>query len=63
MIVPAILGQEVAELVLRIFSGEEADQIPIASGTSALVFDWRQLQRWELPKTSCRTGVRYASAS
>jgi signal transduction histidine kinase len=55
---PAMLGEEAAEIVLRIFNGEAASQIPItASDAIAPMFDGRQLKRWgistaQLPSSS-----------
>jgi signal transduction histidine kinase len=48
---PAMLGEEAAEIVLRIFNGEATSQIPIAaSGAITPMFDWRQLKRWGISK-------------
>jgi len=42
-------GEEGARLVQRLFEGEVAARIPItASDATRLVFDWRQLQRWDV---------------
>jgi len=41
-------GIEVAQLVRRILNGTRASDIPVDSAPSALMFDWRQLQRWGL---------------
>lgn len=41
-------GIEVAALVRRILNGTPARDIPVDSAPSVLMFDWRQLQRWEI---------------
>jgi signal transduction histidine kinase len=42
-------GQEAARLVLRILDGESASAIPVAVGPFIKpVFDWRELQRWNV---------------
>ena len=49
VVIPALLGEEAARLVLQIFNGESAEQIPITiSDAMRPVFDWRQLKRWGL---------------
>ncbi|MGH7487633.1 MAG: ATP-binding protein, partial [bacterium] len=57
VVVPALMGQEAAMLVLRIFAGEYASQIPITpSEAHGLVFDWRQLQRWGIGEAQLPAG-------
>ncbi len=47
VVLPARVGEEAAELVLRVFNGEDVSQIPIGNSDALRpVFDWRQLQRW-----------------
>ena len=49
VVIPALLGEEAARLVLQIFNGESAAKIPITiSDAMRPVFDWRQLKRWGL---------------
>ncbi|HEY2529740.1 MAG TPA: sensor histidine kinase [Xanthobacteraceae bacterium] len=44
---PALIGQTVARLALRILNGESAASIPVAPGDVVRpMFDWRQMQRW-----------------
>jgi signal transduction histidine kinase len=46
---PTLIGEEAAQLVARIFNGEAASEIPIVVSESIRpVFDWRQLQRWQI---------------
>jgi signal transduction histidine kinase len=54
---PALLGEEAAQLVLRIFGGEAASQIPIeASDAMRPVFDWRELSRWGVSEAGLPPG-------
>jgi signal transduction histidine kinase len=54
---PAMLGEEAAEIVLRIFNGEAASQIPIAASDAITpMFDWRQLKRWGISKAQLPSG-------
>jgi signal transduction histidine kinase len=44
-------GAKVAEIALRILRGERAEDIPLVNfDGNAYVFDWRQLQRWNIPE-------------
>ena len=45
-------GIEVAGLVRRILNGTRAQDIPVDSAPSVLMFDWRQLQRWGVSEKS-----------
>jgi signal transduction histidine kinase len=45
-------GLEVAEVVRRILNGTRAQDIPVDSAASILMFDWRQLQRWRINESS-----------
>src|SRR5262249_40193218 len=63
---PALIGEEAAQLVLRIFNGEDAARIPItASDAMRPVFDWRELQRWGVPESRLPPGseIRFRGAS
>ena len=47
VVVPALIGDEAAHLMLRVFNGENASAIPITTSNAVKpVFDWRELQRW-----------------
>ncbi len=41
-------GLEIAEIVRRILNGTRAQDIPVDSASSFILFDWRQLQRWNI---------------
>ncbi len=45
--IPAVIGKEAGEQVLRILDGESPASLPITTGDSLRpIFDWRQMQRW-----------------
>ena len=47
VVAPALIGEEAAHLMLRVFNGENASAIPITTSNAVKpVFDWRELQRW-----------------
>ena len=66
VLLPGPIGQEAARLALRIFDGENASNIPITQGNfSKPVFDWRELQRWQIDTARLPPGseVRFRPAS
>src|SRR5215470_440357 len=63
---PHQIGREAAGLILRIFNGERASDIPIIRGDPPkLIFDWRQLQRWRISEDRLPAGsdVRFRQPS
>lgn len=58
-------GTRVAEMGLRILRGEPPEDIPVASGSSAYLFDWHQLRRWNIREGDLPAGsiVRYKDLS
>ena len=49
---PELVGADAAQRVVRILRGESASNIPLArSGFTKAVFDWRQLQRWNISES------------
>ena len=47
VIVSTLIGEEAAQLMLRVFNGENASMIPITISKAVKpIFDWRELQRW-----------------
>ena len=47
MMLPDAVGDETANLALRILNGESVSSIPITpADVIRPIFDWRQLQRW-----------------
>lgn len=49
-------GLEAAEIVRRILNGTRAQDIPVDSASSVLMFDWRELQRFGISETSLPSG-------
>ena len=49
LVTPQAVGEDAARLALRILDGEEASKIAanVSSGNKP-IFDWRQLQRWNI---------------
>jgi signal transduction histidine kinase len=46
---PGAIGHEAAQLALRVLAGENPANIPVTTGKFMKpVFDWRQLQRWNV---------------
>jgi signal transduction histidine kinase len=54
---PHLIGQQTAQIVLRIFNGERPSEIPITVGDFLNpVFDWRQLQRFGISESRLPPG-------
>lgn len=52
------LGSEAANIVLEIMAGTPASAIPIDSkDVNQFVFDWKQMQRWKISKSSLPQGA------
>jgi signal transduction histidine kinase len=50
-------GEVVADAALKILGGVPANRIKVPpEGTSAYIFDWRQLKRWKLPERRLPAG-------
>ena len=63
---PHLIGQQTAQIVLRIFNGERPSEIPITVGEFVKpVFDWRQLQRFGISESRLPPGseVRFREFS
>jgi len=46
---PGEIGRDAGRLIMRILDGENASNIPVTTGaTLKPMFDWRQLQRWNI---------------
>jgi signal transduction histidine kinase len=45
------IGEDAGHLVLRVLNGENASDIPVATGQTTPIFDWRQLQRWNVSES------------
>ena len=47
VIVSTLIGEEAAQLMVRLFNGENTSTIPITTSNAVKpIFDWRELQRW-----------------
>ena len=54
---PDQIGRDAGRLVMRILDGEDASDIPItADNTLKPMFDWRQLQRWNIRESMLPAG-------
>jgi signal transduction histidine kinase len=54
---PKLLGDEAAQLVFRLFNGEDPAHIPIVESSAIKpVFDWRELQRWNVDERNLPRG-------
>jgi signal transduction histidine kinase len=63
--VPEAIGADAARRVLRIMQGESASNIPLSRGQfTRAVFDWRQLQRWNVSEDRLPPGsdIRFRQA-
>jgi signal transduction histidine kinase len=57
VVLPYLVGRSAASLLLRVINGEDPSQIPVAPAEVVRpVFDWRELQRWNLNESSLPTG-------
>ncbi len=53
-----VLGTKVAELGLRVLMNENPGDIPIIEGENEYIFDWNQLQRWNITEGDLPPGSR-----
>jgi len=49
-------GKRLGEMVVRVLSGERAQDIPIEPAPNGPMFDWRQLQRWGIDEAKLPAG-------
>jgi signal transduction histidine kinase len=57
VLTPSSIGEEAAELALRILGGESPSAIPISEGNVVRpIFDWRQLHRWGVSESQLPEG-------
>ena len=61
----AALGEEAGRVGLRVLAGEEPDTIAPYGVANRLLFDWRELQRWNISESSLPEGsiVRFKEPS
>jgi signal transduction histidine kinase len=52
VLVPAVIGADIARMALRILDGEPPSQIPPVTGGVRSIFNWGQMQRWNVRESS-----------
>ena len=66
LLLPEIIGRETGEVAMRILNGEAPSSIPPVAGDNVKpIFDWRQLQHWNVDEANLPPGseVRFREAS
>jgi signal transduction histidine kinase len=54
---PSLIGRSLAKLAMRVLEGENPTNIPITTAEIVRpIFDWRQMQRWEISESSLPPG-------
>jgi ABC-type uncharacterized transport system substrate-binding protein len=57
VITPGSVGESAARLALRVINGASAASIPVSEGNIVRpIFDWRQMQRWNVSERSLPPG-------
>lgn len=57
VIIPSVIGDEAAQLALRLLDGEQPSSLPIATGGSLRpVFDWPTMQKWGIDQSALPPG-------
>lgn len=56
VVVPSVVGADTAKIALRILDGERAENIPPVSGGVKPIFNWEQMQRWNVSESSLPAG-------
>src|SRR6202008_1453705 len=56
VIVPSVIGADTASIALRILDGERAEAISPVSGGVKPIFNWQQMQRWNVSESSLPAG-------
>jgi signal transduction histidine kinase len=56
VLLPRQIGEEVAKVTLRILDGEHAAEIRPVYGGVKLIFNWQQMQRWNVSESSLPDG-------
>jgi signal transduction histidine kinase len=56
VLVPSMIGADAAKIALRVLDGERAENIPRASGGVKPIFNWPQLQRWNVSEAHLPPG-------
>jgi len=56
VLTPSLIGANAATITLRILDGERPEQIPPVHGGVKPIFNWPQLQRWNVSETTLPEG-------
>jgi len=56
VLVPSAIGADAAKIALRIFNGERAETISPVSGGVKPIFNWVQMQRWNVSESGLPEG-------
>ena len=56
VIIPSVIGADAAKIALRILDGERAENIPPVSGGVKPIFNWEQMQRWNVSESNLPAG-------
>jgi signal transduction histidine kinase len=56
VIVPSVVGADTAKIALRILDGERPEAISPVSGGVKPIFNWRQMQRWNVSESQLPAG-------
>jgi len=56
VLTPSLIGADAAKIALRILDGERAEDIPPVSGGVKPIFNWPQMQRWNVSESSLPEG-------
>jgi signal transduction histidine kinase len=51
-----VIATGLTDLALRVLGGERPDTIPLRETDTRIIFDWRQLQRWNIDKSRLPAG-------
>jgi signal transduction histidine kinase len=56
VLTPSLIGADAAAIALRILDGARPEQIPPVYGGVKPIFNWQQMQRWDVNETSLPEG-------
>jgi signal transduction histidine kinase len=57
VLVPSIIGADAAKIALRVLDGERTENIPRTSGGVKPIFNWPQLERWNVGESHLPPGT------
>jgi signal transduction histidine kinase len=56
VLTPSVIGADAAKIAVRILDGERSENIPPISGGVKPIFNWQQMQRWNVSASSLPEG-------